>query len=462
MTKFILSIILIALPLLSANSQPNPEFLGNYEGSMEAMRQKLDIRIQLKQQGDSLAGFIDIPAQSAYGLKLSNFKDAYPNLMFDLVIGPGNVANFRGAIKDNLVSGDFFQSGISGTFTMTKLNQIDEKKNFIEKDVEFKNGDVKLAGTLTIPFNKTKVPALILLTGSGPQNRDEEIFGFKIFKEIAEYLTLQGYAVLRYDDRSVGGSTGSMANSTGEDFAKDAIAAFNFLRTQSEIDPNTIGLLGHSEGASAAIIAASTNNAIAFVISMSGAAISGRDIIISQVSEMMEKSGVPEKDRADLISLQTEILDAIIANKDLAALKNKVIKYRLGNVRTGQDTAGLSEMKSQVEFQVESEFMSMNTPWYKHFLSFNPATSLAKLKCPILLLYGGLDTQVVPDDNLNNALSALKKSKNSKYEHHIFPTANHLYQEAKSGLLDEYSKLDKKFVEGFLEKISGWLTANLK
>jgi hypothetical protein len=265
-----LSIILF---FLSVNIFAQAEVAGYWKGEINVMGQKINFMMNVENYNDSLKATLDLPMQGLKNYPLNNFSFIGNKLHFEIV-APGAIAKFDGELIQDTIKGKFIQSGISGDFFIKKslkeeiAEAISEEKDlpYTSEEISFYNKEIKLAGTLTIPKSKGIYPAVILITGSGPQNRDEEILGFKIFKIIADHLSKNGIVVLRYDDRGVGGSTGSTMDATSEDFAYDAIAAVEFLITRSEIDKTKIGLLGHSEGGIVAPLAASINYDIKFIL----------------------------------------------------------------------------------------------------------------------------------------------------------------------------------------------------
>ncbi len=336
--------------------------------------------------------------------------------------------------------------------------------SYYQEIVSFVNGENSFEGTLTIPKKGTKHPAVILITGSGPQNRDEEILGFKIFAQIAEYFSSRGLAVLRYDDRGVGKSKGkSINNSTTAEFAEDVAQAIKFLRTRTEINPQKIGLLGHSEGAVvAALTASEATNQVAFVVSMAGTGVSGSEIIIEQSRAILLASPEPDttKIREELPML--ERMHQLIISGDSLALeqfKDELVAKVISDIDAlpEERRKNITDKEKYARMSIDMQIKQTSTPWMKFFLGYDPAPALEKLTCPILLLFGELDLQVLPAQNQTPMVKALKKGKNSDFEIKVFPKANHLFQEAITGSPQEYATLPKKFVEGFLEYTYQWI-----
>ncbi len=239
----------------SLRSEPNPAMEGSWAGSIEIPGAALDLQVDLQYKDGYWVGKIDIPAQGVKGLPLSNVSVTKTEATFSIGGVPGN-PTFHGTLSEGALAGEFKQGGQSipvrlGKEELAKPARPQEPKPpfpYTEHEVTFSNGPIKLAGTLTVPEGDGPFPAALLISGSGAQDRNEEVFDHKPFLVLSDHLTRAGIAVLRVDDRGVGESTGSAIDATSEDFAGDALAGVNFLRTRDEIDKKKIGLIGHSEG----------------------------------------------------------------------------------------------------------------------------------------------------------------------------------------------------------------------
>ncbi|MCI0472090.1 MAG: alpha/beta hydrolase, partial [Ignavibacteria bacterium] len=275
--KKIFAILLVFISFAILRAQPVVE--GDWSGAIKIIGQELEIITHFKQGDSGISGTIDIPPQGAYGLKLSNFIHLHPDFSFELNV-PNGLAKFDGHFSGDSIKGKFLQAGIEGTFYLTRgasvkpkkdTEEIKEKLPYKEEEVSFKNGENTFSGTLTMPEYPGKYPAVVMITGSGAQNRDEELFGFKPFRIIADHLTRNGIAVLRYDDRGTGKSMGKkVSESTTEEFAYDVIEAVKFLQTRKDINPGQIGLIGHSEGGVVGPLAASKYGNVDFVVCIAG------------------------------------------------------------------------------------------------------------------------------------------------------------------------------------------------
>ena len=313
-----------------------------------------------------------------------------------------------------------------------------------EEDVAYtdKAAGNTLAATLTIPPGKGPFPAVLLIAGSGPNDRDEALMGHRPFLVLADYLTRRGIVVLRADKRGVGKSTGDLNTATTADFADDAQASVDYLKTRPQVDPHRIGLLGHSEGGVIAPMVAARDHDVAFVVMMAGTGVPGDQIIEAQQRLIEEASGMPE-DKVEKSAAQERQLVALIEEEqDTAALDQQLHTLLAGTVPDTQIGAQINFVKS---------------PWFRYFLTYDPATALRKLTCPVLVLNGEKDLQVPPALNLPAIRKALDQAGNTHYEIDEQPGLNHLFQPAKTGLLTEYAQIDITIAPAVLDKIANWI-----
>lgn len=344
-----------------------------------------------------------------------------------------------------------------------KSQQTTEKvndKGFVEEEVAVNNGNIKLAGTFSFPKKSGKFPAVLLITGSGAQNRDEDIWGYKPFKMLADYLNSRGIAVLRFDDRGTAKSTGKFVNSTSFDFAKDVEAEYLFMTTHKNVDAKKCGLLGHSEGGLIApIVCSQLKDKVHFIIMMAGPAVPGSEIISAQIELILKSSGADEKKIQNNLKLQNfayqrarneitadslKFLLKQAARKDVDELPDSLRKF-------------ITDPEKYIDGTCSSQIAQIESPWFKTFVTTDPAVYLKQVKCPVLSLFGTLDTQVPEKLNSPALAKIFKESGKTNYEIKTFDKANHLFQEAITGSPQEYSTLKKEFVPGFKEKIADWI-----
>lgn len=326
------------------------------------------------------------------------------------------------------------------------------------KEVEIDNPaapGVKLAGTLTIPEGAGPHPAVVMISGSGLQDRDETIAEHKPFWIIADHLSRQGIAVLRYDDRGFAKSTGDGKTATLVDFASDAYAAASWLAEQDGIDGHQVGLIGHSEGGVIAPLVASEHpDDIDFLVLLAGTGVPGSDIVVHQLGLIMRASGAATdtvtRQQEDARALHRALLDAAPAEAKAAVE---------GELRAQIERLSADEQKAlgDVEAAVEQQVEMLTSPWFRHFLAYDPIPALKKVKVPVLILAGDKDLQVDPEQNLAPMKAALKK--NRAVEVVRFPGLNHLFQPANKGTPDEYGVIEQTIAPDVLERLATWLRA---
>ncbi len=467
MKKIFLIILIVAI---SYNCFAQKEIIGFWKGHIEIMGNQLIIKTQFFEENSSIAGKLDIPQQMAIGLALSNFNFNKDTVSFELFLNQTNIARFTGQFSSDSIIGYFNQSGVKGNFYLARTEKEEEGTLFLssdynEEEVTFYNEKVKIAGTLSYPKGKGPFPAVILISGSGQQDRDEDIAGFKVFALISNYLSNTGFAVLRYDDRGIGGSdTGDIENATTRTFADDAYAAFQYLKKRKEINPGKIGFLGHSEGAAIGTMLAAEHKEVAFLILMSGPGIIGEQVILSQLEAIIRASGSTEEEISNTLETQRAVMQAVKTGTGWEEIKEIILNDLKKSIdELPEETRKqLNMSESELAKRADMQIKAAQTKWYKYFIQYDPAKDLEKIKCPVLAMFGEKDLQVVPDPNKKAVENALKKGGNDNFQIELFKDANHLFQKANTGLMDEYALLDKNFVDGFLEYIIAWLQKNTK
>ena len=457
-------ILSLAFALFSALAQSaqTPAIAGRWEGAIDVAGANLPFAVVFTPGATTLEAAIDI--QGAKGVPLRAVSLAGNRVHFELPAGPG-VATFDGVLEADAISGTFEQGPARGKFTLTRAGAPKPPEPagppppYRVEDVTFANGGVTLAGTLTIPQGRGPFPALIMVTGSGAQNRDEELFGFKVFATIADHLTRRGIAVLRYDDRGVGGSSGNIAASTTADFAGDALAGLTLLAARPEIDKARLGVFGHSEGADVAAIAASRSPQVAFIVMMAGVAISGEAVLAGQQADGIRALGGTAEQLAIEQAAFRKVAAAVrsgAAPAELAAALREQIGAQYDTLAP-ETRAALGDRGSFIEKTLPMGLAQLQSAWMRYFISFDPAPVLAAVRCPVLAIFGERDTQVPPATNRPALEAAFAKGGNSRVTVKVYPEANHLFIAAKTGLPSEYASLPKTFVPGFLDDISAWL-----
>lgn len=436
-------------------------FSGDWEGKIVLPNAGLEILVALA-PGDAWSGTIDVPAQGAAGIPLHDIRLDGNTIHFEM-LSDAQLATFDGQLQnDGSLRGAFKQAGFLGEFQLTRpADETAAPLPYSQQPITFTNGDVTLAGTLTLPEGNGPFPALLLISGSGQQNRDEAIPtvpGYRPFREIADLLTRQGFAVLRYDDRGLGDSTGDPTQATSADFADDAEAGLRALQARSDIDPTHIGLLGHSEGGLIAAMIAARNPDVAFVVSMAGSTLPGYDVIIKQVERLTLAGGGAPEQATEAVNQQTQLLNLAVAQDwpNLQTALEGIAGQQIAAMTEEERTAA-GDVDALMQQQIAAQMQIFQSPWYQFFLQYDPAQDWAKITVPVLGLYGGKDTQVDADSNTAALRAALEKAGNSDVTITILPTANHLFQNAQTGSVSEYVTLDPYLMPEFLDALSNWL-----
>ncbi|HZK11945.1 MAG TPA: alpha/beta fold hydrolase [Atribacterota bacterium] len=439
---------------------------GIWEGKLKVPGIELRIVCKISKSPDgTLTATLDSPDQGVTGIPVEKVivKD---NDLYMEINSLGGI--FEGKISSDFltIEGQWKQSGQILPLTVKRVNKIVEvfrpqepKKPYpyIEEEVVYENkeAEITLTGTLTLPSGKGSFPSVLLITGSGPQDRNEAIAGHRPFLVLADYLTRQGVAVLRVDDRGVGGSTGDFSQATSEDFASDVLAGIGYLKTRKEINPEQIGLIGHSEGGLIAPMVAVKSPDVVFIVLMAGTGLTGEEILYLQGALISRAMGVSEEDITKNRQFNKKIFSLIREEKD-----EKIIEEKLRQMFMA-DWAELNEEEKKAigdpEVYLKAQLQSLLSPWLKFFLTYDPKPTLSKVKCPVLALNGEKDLQVPPKENLSAIEDALKIGGNQNYTIKELPGLNHLFQTAQTGVPSEYAKIEETISPVALKIIGDWI-----
>jgi len=468
---------IIALPLLmvmimlttslSAQNTINKKILpGSWLGKISANGIDLRLIFNLKlNDRDSLIATADSPDQGAKNIPLGSVILDEKKLT---IKAPTLMGEYKGTITgDSTIDGTWTQRGTSFTVNLKKLktafsiNRPQEPKPpfpYTSENVTFTNDkfNIKLAGTLTVPSGTGPFKTVIMITGSGAQNRNEELMGHKPFLIIADYLSRNGIAVLRYDDRGVGGSQGNYAEATSEDLATDAEAAFNYLKNNPKINQKEIGFIGHSEGGLIAPIVASTHADVGFIVSLAGPGVTGQQVILRQTQDISRLSGQKESDIKETVETNKRLYAVLRKEKDNKKAEIKILalyKEILEKKKTSKEDT------EKAVNQLKMTFGSSVYTWFRYFIVTDPAIFWKKVECPVLALNGEKDLQVAARENLPAIEKALKSSGNKYVKTVKLPELNHLFQHCKTGLPAEYSSIEETFSPDALKIISDWILA---
>ena len=324
--------------------------------------------------------------------------------------------------------------------------------NEVQVTYENKQDKITLAATLTVPQGAGPFPAVILITGSGSQDRDEMLLGHRPFLVLADYLTRRGIAVLRADDRGVGGTSKGAASDTSENYAGDALAGVEFLKTRKEINPKQIGLIGHSEGGMIAPMAAVRSTDVAFIVLMAGPGIPGDRLLLMQNGLI----SVAECNRLAKESMaQTEKWFAIARDEKDPAVAKQKIAAELARL----DVAARKKLEAQLGVAA-AQLNGLLNPWFRFFLNYDPRPMLTKVHVPVLALNGESDTQVPAKEDLAAIEQALKEGGNRDYKIVLLPKLNHLFQTSNTGAPSEYGEIEETIAPIALQTMGDWIVAH--
>ena len=459
----------IELVLERVEEIPEPKVLERWKGKLDLGAIKLKIQLR-KLEMDGKTNFVfDSLTEGAKGIP-ATFEQVENKVTIKV---PAIRANFEGELAESKkeIKGTWKQLTTTLDVTFTKVNANEKAKapdrpqtpkgpfpyKIEEVKVENKSDDVTLAGTLTIPEEGSRFPVAVLVSGSGPQDRDETLLGHKPFHVIADHLSRNGIAVLRYDDRGTAKSTGDFSSATTRDFANDASAAVAYLKNRKEFDPNRIGIIGHSEGGLVGPMVAAENENVGFVIMLAGPGVNGEKIVYDQSRAMAAALGVPKE---QLDGQEKAIKKALELSKTAESDEafNDGIKKMLKEIthELGEEVPPESEEMSV------AKFAQFRTPWFRYFLKHEPAPVLSKVKCPLLVLNGELDLQVTHELNIGAIKETLKAAGKQNVTYRVFPKLNHLFQKCKTGSTIEYAEIDETFNQEVLDVMTDWIQSKTK
>lgn len=448
--------LLFFVVLLFSVSLYSQDITGQWNGTLNVQGQSIALLFNIEKDESGYKTTLDIPAQGAKGIAVTSTVFANSKLTLKIVnLSAEFVGDFN---TEGKIVGNFNQAGVVFPLTLSKggivaPNRPQEPKppfSYYSEDVKFSNpkANIKLAGTLTLPKKEGKYPVVVMITGSGAQDRNEEILGHKPFLVIADYLAKNGIGVLRFDDRGFGESEGNLMTATSEDFATDVESAVTYLKTRKEVDLKKIGLIGHSEGGMIAPMIAARSNDIAFIVLLAGPGISGYELLPLQGELINRASGVSETDVLSAKKISQGSFDIALKTGDSKAIETELVAYFKKN-----------EMSEQEAIQTAKQLTS---PWIQFFLKYDPKTALAKVKIPVLAVNGEKDLQVPADINLKAIKETLEKSGNKNVTTIKFPNLNHLFQECQTGLVSEYGKIEQTFSPTALKEITDWIVKQTK
>ncbi len=441
---------------------------GHWEGSIETPGQALVVMVDLAETDGAWSGTIDIPAQGADGLPLSDVSvDTDSGAVRFTMQGVPGEPTFEGTLAGGEITGEFSQGPARLPFRLgreaveveapSRPQEPEPPFPYDAEEVEYTARDVKIAGTLTLPPGDGKVPAALLISGSGALNRDLELAGHKPFLVLADHLTRLGIAVLRVDDRGIGGSTGSTWQSTSRDKANDVLFGVRFLRGHDRIDPERVGLIGISEGGLVAPLALNRvePGTIAYAVLLAGPGVPGGDLLRQQLRRIAAADGAPAEMIEELAALQDKGLRIIASDMPRAEAEAALRQVAEGQMAASPETAQLSgeDLEAALSAAVDTNL----SPWFRFFIRYDPRPALGGLAVPTLALFGGKDTQVDADQNQSAMEAAFAGAGNRDITVRRFPEMNHLFQTAGTGSPNEYAQIEETMAPEVLDLIGSWI-----
>nr|WP_315146813.1 alpha/beta hydrolase [uncultured Flavobacterium sp.] len=454
-------LFLIGFASLTAIGQ---DITGKWNGLLKVQGMQLRVVFNIDKTTTGYISTMDSPDQGAKGIPVTT--TSFENATLKIEMNSPKIA-YEGVLgNDKIITGNFKQSGMS--FPMNLSRQEIEKEKLVRpqepskpypyyaEDLTFENkkAGITLAGTLTLPQKEGVYPLVILISGSGPQNRDEELMGHKPFLVLADYLTKNGFAVLRYDDRGTALSKGNFKTATSLDFASDAEAAIEYLKTRKEINPKKMGLIGHSEGGLIAPMIARKSKDVAFIVLLAGPGIQGDQLLLSQQNLIGKSAGISDEDLHKSELINKKAFEIVNRSTTIEQLKTDLTDYLNQNLKDNPSTTIPNGMSNDAYVKLQVDQMA--SPWMSYFIKYNPAPALEKVKCPVLALNGEKDLQVPPKVNLEAIRKALEKGGNKKGTIKELPGLNHLFQECETGAPSEYAKIEQTFSPKALTEIVDW------
>jgi len=463
--------------LVKVNAQTN--FSGTWNGTLNVAGEiRLVLHVKLLQDG-TYSGTLDSPDQNASGIKCDTVisKEAIGDSTLNFTINNLRVSYTGKLLNDSTMSGiftqgasfplDFHRTDIP--FVARKINRPQTPKPpfpYTSEEVAYNGNGLQYGGTITIPHGTGTFPAVVLITGSGQQDRDETIFDHKPFAVLADALTRDGFIVLRVDDRGIGNSTGNFAASTTADFAKDVNASIEYLKTRKEVNDNKIGLVGHSEGAMIAPMVASARKDINFIVLLAAPGVKIIDLMAEQNAAVMRSAGIDSSFSENYKQVYKDVITAIMNAPDTNTARSNAYKI-MNNWKVKADTAYLYKLgfRSEKDYlqYVNERIAAFSMPWFRYFINFDPQPYLTQLKkIKVLALNGSKDIQVVSRQNLPAVRSALVQGRTKTFEVKELPGLNHLFQTCTKCTVMEYGQLEETISPMALTTITTWLNNNVK
>lgn len=446
------------LAVLGAFAQ---DITGQWNGMLDIYGSKLRLVIHITQGDNGLTATFDSPDQGAFGIPADSVSFENNTLRVSV---ESLKASISGEYVDGKIDAVFRQAWLELPLELTReeiaapvVNRPQhpvEPYPYLSQDVSFENEreGITLRGTFTIPDEDGMYPAVVLVSGSGPQDRNEELMGHKPFLVIADYLTRAGIAVLRYDDRGTAESEGDFSTATTHDLMQDALSAVAWLKEHPQV--SMIGMIGHSEGGIIAPMAAATDDDIDFIILLAGTGIPGDQLLELQGGLILRAMGTPEEDVLRTLAFNRRVYDLILNSQDDSQLRGKlddlVAEAYADPDFTTFEGFSLEESQASVAGQLLG-------PWMLSFLRLDPRVALRQVRVPVLALNGSKDLQVPATENLLGIMDALAEGGNTQGKAIVYRNLNHLFQHSETGSPSEYGSIEETFAEEVLRDIVKWI-----
>ena len=462
--KKIINLILLTTLIGFVSGQ---NIVDSWNGAIKVSGKSLRIVFHIVETDSGYTATFDSPDQGGYGFPLDQISFENNNLK---IRDSRSQFYYSGTLKNDTIKGSLKQKGATFPLHLTRGN-IEKPRRpqepqkpypYYEEDVRFDNPTapgVTLAGTLTLPQQEGVFPAAILISGSGQQNRNEEILGHKPFLIIADFLTRNGFAVLRYDDRGAAASTGVADTCNTYDFSTDAEAAFQYLQTRKEINPKQIGFIGHSEGGAIAPMVAARKKDVASVILLAAPGLRGDSLMFLQNKLVAQSEGASEAQLETIMNLRVRQNSIIFNTEDVTETEEGLAALFTEFIDANSPPNMPQKEKDE---WVKRSVLECASSWYRFFIKYDPAPVLAQVKCPVLALNGDKDTQIAADENLNAIQKILHQAGNPNVTIKKFPDLNHLFQTAETGAVSEYGTIEETFSQEVLEVMLNWLKEQYK
>ena len=438
---------------------------GNWLGTLDVGGTKLRLLLKVTKSASGYTAKFDSVDQGATDLGIDSI--ALDGNKFTFSATPYTIS-YEGTLNEagDEITGTFKQGGGELPLVFKRVTEMpkstrpqDPKKPYPyeEEEVSYRNekDKIKIAGTLTLPRGAGKYPAVLLITGSGSQDRNETIAGHRPFLVLADHLTRNGIAVLRVDDRGIGGTELGSLSATSENFADDVLAGVNFLRQRKEIDPKMIGLVGHSEGGMIAPMVAARSNDVSFIVLLAGPGQRGEDVIYAQTELIQKTQGTHVDVMRHTLALAKKVNAIVKTETDEKRIEQRINEEIVAYDRTLGDLQ--KQLFEPAAGAIKASMTIYKTPWYRYFVTFDPQPVLKNVRVPVLALNGEHDLQVPWKENLDLIGAGLKAGGNQDVTIKAFPKLNHLFQTSQTGLISEYGQIEETMSPEVLKTVSDWI-----